>query len=140
MSNREQVSVPLPAELREYVQRVAERELIPQAAVIRRWLLMLPAANRRRLLDRRDECPLQLEGPFDPGISQVRDADEIEGRYAGRLIDLADERRLVADVARAVTRAWRLVTPPSNGTPMRPMSTSSSRMLWGRRKKVGIPL
>ena len=36
MPNREQVSVPLPAELREYVQRVAERELIPQAAVIRR--------------------------------------------------------------------------------------------------------
>src|SRR6516165_12475868 len=52
------------------------------------------------------ERPLQLEGPFDPGISQIGDADEVEGRHAGRLIDLADERRLVADVARAVARAW----------------------------------
>src|SRR6478609_9642201 len=49
---------------------------------------------------------LQLQGPFDPGISQIGDADEVEGRHAGRLIDLADERRLVAKVARAVTRAW----------------------------------
>jgi hypothetical protein len=52
------------------------------------------------------ERALQLEGPFDPGISQIGDADEVEGRHAGRLIDLADERRLVAKVARAVTRAW----------------------------------
>jgi hypothetical protein len=36
MSNREQVSVPLPTELREYVARVAEREVTSQAAVIRR--------------------------------------------------------------------------------------------------------
>src|ERR1700738_3744586 len=52
------------------------------------------------------ERALQLEGPFDPGISQIGDADEVEGRHAGRLIDLADERRLVADVAWAVARAW----------------------------------
>src|SRR6266481_2842541 len=52
------------------------------------------------------ERALQLEGPFDPSISQIGDADEVEGRHAGRLIDLADERRLVADVARAVARAW----------------------------------
>src|SRR5215475_5424064 len=52
------------------------------------------------------ERSLQLEGPFDPGISQIGNADEVEGRHASRLIDLADERRLVADVARAVARAW----------------------------------
>src|SRR5262249_40860918 len=51
------------------------------------------------------ERPLQLEGPFDPGVSQIGDADEVEGRHPGRLVDLADERRLVADVARAVARA-----------------------------------
>src|SRR6266853_4307835 len=54
------------------------------------------------------ERALQLEGPFDPGISQIGDANELEGRHAGRLIDLADERRLVADVARAVARAWAI--------------------------------
>jgi len=37
MSNREnQVSVPLPASLRQYVAAAAEREMISQAAVIRR--------------------------------------------------------------------------------------------------------
>jgi hypothetical protein len=36
MRNQEQISVPLPAELREFVQRVAERELVSQAAVVRR--------------------------------------------------------------------------------------------------------
>ena len=30
------------------------------------------------------ERPLQLEGPFDPGVSQIGDADEVEGRHAGR--------------------------------------------------------
>src|ERR1700730_9010521 len=29
----------------------------------------------------------------------------------------------------------RLVTPPSNGTPTRPMSTSSSRPLWGEAEE-----
>src|SRR6266536_1033005 len=51
------------------------------------------------------ERALQLEGPFDPSIPEIGDADEVEGRHAGRLVDLADERRLVADVARAVARA-----------------------------------
>jgi hypothetical protein len=51
------------------------------------------------------ERPLQLEGLFDPGVPQIRDADEIERRYAGRLIDLADERRVDADIAWAVARA-----------------------------------
>jgi metal-responsive CopG/Arc/MetJ family transcriptional regulator len=46
MSNREQVSVPLPAELRAYVQRVAEREVTSQAAVIRR--LVAEAARKAR--------------------------------------------------------------------------------------------
>jgi hypothetical protein len=36
MRNQEQISVPLPAELREFVARVAERELVSQAAVVRR--------------------------------------------------------------------------------------------------------
>ena len=52
------------------------------------------------------ERPLQLEGLFDPGVPQIRDADEIERRHAGRLIDLADKRRVVADLAWAVARAW----------------------------------
>jgi len=40
MSNREQVSVPLPVELREFVQRVAAQKVTSQAAV-----------NRARLRD-----------------------------------------------------------------------------------------
>ena len=86
------------------------------------------------------ERALQLEGPFDPGISQIGDANELEGRHAGRLIDLADKRRLVADVARAVARAGAAGDATVDGTPTRPMSTSSSSSVWGRRKKVGIPL
>jgi hypothetical protein len=46
MSNREQVSVPLPAELREYVQRVAEREVTSQAAVIRTHQFHGPGRER----------------------------------------------------------------------------------------------
>jgi hypothetical protein len=42
---------------------------------------------------------------------------------------------LVADVAWAVARTWAVVTPPSNGTPTRPMSTSSSRPLWGEAEE-----
>ena len=34
----------------------------------------------------------------------------------------------------------RLVTPPSNGTPMRPMSTSSRTSAKGVRMNVGIPV
>src|SRR5215831_3366618 len=76
---------------------------------------MITADRQRRYASRMNgseeggdfgERPLQLEGPFDPGVSQIGDADEVEGRHAGRLIDLADERRLVADVARAMARAW----------------------------------
>src|SRR6516162_10708994 len=50
--------------------------------------------------------PLQLEWLFDPAVSQIGDADEVERRHTGRLIDLADERRLIADIARAVACAW----------------------------------
>jgi hypothetical protein len=50
MSHREQVSVPLPAELREYVQRIAEREVTSQAAVIRR--LVADAARQDSRGDR----------------------------------------------------------------------------------------
>src|SRR6202011_4828515 len=76
---------------------------------------MITADRQRRYANRMNgseeggdfgERALQLEGPFDPGISQIGDANELEGRHAGRLIDLADKRRLVADVARAVARAW----------------------------------
>jgi hypothetical protein len=38
-SNREPITVPLPPPLRAYVREVAERELIPQAAVVRRLIL-----------------------------------------------------------------------------------------------------
>jgi hypothetical protein len=51
------------------------------------------------------ERPLQLEGPFDPGIAQISDADEVEWRYASRLINFSDERRLIADLAWAVAGA-----------------------------------
>src|SRR6516225_8382165 len=51
------------------------------------------------------ERPLQLEGPFDPGIAQISDADEVEWRYASCLINFSDERRLIADLARAVAGA-----------------------------------
>jgi hypothetical protein len=44
-----QVSVPLPAALREYVQRVAEREVTSQAAVIRR---LVAEAARRAVAER----------------------------------------------------------------------------------------
>jgi hypothetical protein len=44
MSNREQVSVPLPPDLRVFVQRVAEAEDQTMASVIRR----LVAAEARR--------------------------------------------------------------------------------------------
>jgi hypothetical protein len=45
MSNHlEQVSVPLPADLRQFVRQVAEREERSQAAVIRR---LVAAAARR---------------------------------------------------------------------------------------------
>jgi hypothetical protein len=50
MSNREQVSVPLPAELRQYVLRIAEREVTSQAAVIRR--LVADAARQEQIGDR----------------------------------------------------------------------------------------
>jgi hypothetical protein len=45
MTNREQISVPLPPELRAYVQTVAEREDQSQASVIRR--LVAEAAARQ---------------------------------------------------------------------------------------------
>jgi len=38
MNNKNQVSVPLPSALRQYVAAAAEREMISQAAVIRRAL------------------------------------------------------------------------------------------------------
>jgi hypothetical protein len=44
-NNLEQVSVPLPAELREFVARVAEAEDRSQASVIRR---LVADANRAR--------------------------------------------------------------------------------------------
>ncbi len=47
MSNCEQISVPLPAELREYEARVAAREMTSQAAVIRR-LVAEAARNAQR--------------------------------------------------------------------------------------------
>ena len=34
-----------------------------------------------------------------------------------------------------MARTWAVVTPPSNGTPTRPMSTSSSRPLWGEAEE-----
>jgi hypothetical protein len=46
MSKREQVSVPLSAELREFVERAAERDDQSNAAVIRR--LVAEAARRER--------------------------------------------------------------------------------------------
>jgi hypothetical protein len=78
---------------------------------------MIAAHRQRRYASRMDgseegsdfgERALQLEGPFDPGIPQIGDAHEVEGRHAGRLVDLADERGLVADVAGAVARAWAI--------------------------------
>jgi hypothetical protein len=46
MSNREQISVPLPADLRQFVRERAEREERSQAAVIRR--LVAEAARQSR--------------------------------------------------------------------------------------------
>jgi hypothetical protein len=46
MSSHDQVSVPLPPPLREFVRQVAEREERSQAAVIRR--LVAAAARRQR--------------------------------------------------------------------------------------------
>ena len=44
MTNREQVSVPLPPDLRAYVARVAEQEDRSQASVIRK---LIAAAARK---------------------------------------------------------------------------------------------
>jgi hypothetical protein len=58
---------------------------------------MIAANRQRRYASRMDgseegsERALQLEGPLDPGIPQIDDADEVEGPDAGRLVDLADE-------------------------------------------------
>jgi hypothetical protein len=74
---------------------------------------MIAAHRQRRYASRMDgseegsdfgERALQFEGPFDPGIPQIGDTHEVEGRHADRLVDLADERGLVADIAWAVAR------------------------------------
>ena len=79
----------------------AERPISGNCPQDRQRDRMITADRQRRYASRmngseegRDfsECALQFEGPFDPGISQIGDADEIEGCHAGRLIDLADER------------------------------------------------
>jgi cytidylate kinase len=44
MTNREQLSVPLPADLRQFVERVAEREDRSLASVVRR---LVAAAARQ---------------------------------------------------------------------------------------------
>src|SRR5688572_2538450 len=51
------------------------------------------------------EARFEMEGPLDPGVAEVADAAEVEGRHPARLVDLADERGLVADLARSVSRA-----------------------------------
>src|SRR5438132_588195 len=76
---------------------------------------MIAADGQRRYaccMDGREEASdftersLQLEWAFDPRIPQIGDADKVEGGDAGRLVDLADQRRMVADVARPVAGAW----------------------------------
>jgi hypothetical protein len=49
MSNLEQVSVPLPAELRVFVQRVTEQEDCSMASVIRRLVAAEAARQSARL-------------------------------------------------------------------------------------------
>jgi hypothetical protein len=46
-SHLEQVSVPLPAELRQFVRSVAEREERSQAAVIRRLVAAAARGEKR---------------------------------------------------------------------------------------------
>jgi hypothetical protein len=76
MSNREQVSVLLPAELREYVQRGAEREVTSQAAVISRLVTDAARQDSREGLQARPTMVHPAErvvtnGPdFDP--AQIR--------------------------------------------------------------------
>jgi predicted transcriptional regulator len=48
MTNRDQVTVVLPAELREYVRRLAEQEDRSMASVIRRLVAAEAAAARQR--------------------------------------------------------------------------------------------
>jgi hypothetical protein len=48
MSNLEQVSVPLPPELRQFVRLVAEREERSQAAVIRRLVAAAARQSEQR--------------------------------------------------------------------------------------------
>src|SRR6266702_4294420 len=75
---------------------------------------MIAADGQRRYtccMDGREEASdftersLQLEWALDPRIPQIGDADKVEGGDAGRLVDLANQRRMVADVARPVTGA-----------------------------------
>jgi len=51
MTNRDQVTVVLPAELRAFVQRLAEQEDRSMASVVRR--LVAAAAAQQRNLERR---------------------------------------------------------------------------------------
>src|SRR5262249_49797667 len=76
---------------------------------------MIAADRQRRYASRMNSSkegsdfgqrPLQLERLFDPSVSQIGYAHEIERRHARCLIDLADERRLAAHLARAMARAW----------------------------------
>ena len=51
------------------------------------------------------EPALEVERPLHPGVAEVGDPAELVGRDPARLVDLAHQRRLVADLARAVARA-----------------------------------
>jgi hypothetical protein len=46
MRNQEQISVPLPSELRGYVRDVAQREYVSEAAVIRRLIAIAAGARQ----------------------------------------------------------------------------------------------
>ena len=51
------------------------------------------------------ERAFQMERPLHPGVAEIGDRAQLERRDAARLIDLAHQRALIADLARAVPRA-----------------------------------
>lgn len=102
MSNTDQVSVPLPAELREYVRQVAEVEERSQAAVTGDWLprRRVSRALRRRLSGDRSRADVYSGGGPRRADSADRQGLGIHHERRGRRDPARQSRRLSCSAAR----------------------------------------
>ena len=82
-NNLEQVSVPLPAELREFVARVAEAEDRSQASVIRR---LVADANRANALTRAKSFNCCQEGGSGSYATSLSNA---ASRSTGSMVNIS---------------------------------------------------